>query len=38
MIYFDFRKSYILTSGSQHNFGGVVFAGFFKWSKKILEI
>jgi len=38
MIYFDFRKSYILTSGSLHNFGGVVFAEFVKWSKDFIEI
>ena len=38
MIYFDFRKSYILTSGSLHNFGGVVSAEFVKWSKSFLGI
>jgi len=38
MIYFDFQKSYILTSGSLHNFRGVVSAEFVKWSKGFLGI
>ena len=38
VIYFDLRKSYILTSESRHNSGSVVSAGFLKWSKGFLGI